>query len=284
MLLRALIENLDKDEQRETLSYLKENLGERHFPLLPPDFLSSMCEVEDRKPQLSRLSEDTDYIHVSSLLDLCPRQYALAKQHNLKLSEKVGPAQRIVWEMGKALEAHAIRNIQNYHGENLVQKGEVITDEDYLIQGAPDIIVDIGENQSVIVEIKTMNARDFDKLEEPRGDHILQAAMYQWLAEHNLFGKGLCSSIHDHVIILYICKDFIRNKSPYKEFQVDINQEFIRNGVDIALQLALELKTAKENNKIPRRHVCSREDCARARACPVQKMCWENPEEEYVIE
>lgn len=274
MLLRDLCEYLAPEQYLLNSEY-SETV---EYPALPNPFLSPMCDIEDKKPTQSRLSEKSDYVHVSSLLDLCPRQYTLARHYNLDIKNNVFPGERIIWEMGKALEAHVIRNIREYHGFDFVFNNIDIMNNDYMIRGAPDACIVVGDDISVILEVKTMKADDFKKLERPKGDHVLQAAMYQWLY-NNYYSD---TKAHDTVIILYVSKDAIK-ASPYKEFQVDVNEAMVKNGVNIALKLAKELKDAQDNNIIPRRHICNREDCARARNCPVAKLCFEGPEEEYGI-
>jgi hypothetical protein len=272
MILRELCEYVSP-EQYSLNSEYKENT---ESPKLPNPFLSPMCEIEDKKPVSSRLSEKSDYVHVSSLLDLCPRQYALARHHNLDIKENVYPGLRIIWEMGKALEAHAIKNIKEYHGEHLVSTGDVVYNEEYKIQGAPDGIIQTGEDSYVILEVKSMKADAFKKLEQARGDHILQAAMYRWLYDEEYREDHY----HENIILLYVSKDAIKG-SPYKEFQINTNEPVVQNGVNIALKLAKELKDARDNNMIPARYICNREDCARARQCATANLCWSSREESY---
>ena len=103
------------------------------LPQLPKEFLKSMIEVQDRIPEPSRLSEDSEYIHVSSLLDLCPRQYWIARKHKVKLSSSPYSSDRIVWEIGKSLERHVVKQIIEYHGNEFVYPSITITNKEYMI-------------------------------------------------------------------------------------------------------------------------------------------------------
>ncbi len=238
------------------------------LPQLPAEFLKSMIEVQDRIPEPSRLSEDSEYIHVSSLLDLCPRQYWIARKHKVKLSSSPYSSDRIVWEIGKSLERHVVKQLKAYHG--LVRNNNILIDDaEYFIIGEPDVEIAIDKNTIVIAEIKTMNKRDFDKLTRPVTEHVLQAAMYQWLYNQVVNYR----TAHNIVIILYVCKDYARG-SPYKEFHVDVNKPVIQSGVERALELAMELKEARVNDEIPERWVCDRQDCTRSKQCPVSHLCW----------
>ncbi len=180
MLLRALCDYAVGREPNTT-----------ELPQLPTEFLKSMIEVQDRIPEPSRLSEDSEYIHVSSLLDLCPRQYWIARKHKVKLSSSPYSSDRIVWEIGKSLERHVVKQLKAYHGWEFVLSNDILTDVEYFITGAADIEIDMANNMVVIAEIKTMNKRDFDKLERPITEHVLQVAMYQWLYNKVIIYKRL---------------------------------------------------------------------------------------------
>ena len=238
------------------------------LPQLPGEFLKSMIEVQDHIPEPSRLSEDSEYIHVSSLLDLCPRQYWIARKHKVKLSSSPYSSDRIVWEIGKSLERHVVKQIKEYQGYEFVKSNRPFWNGQYNITGAPDVEITIDKDIVVIAEIKTMNKRDFDKLKKPVLDHVVQAAMYQWLYNNSDLGKA-----HNKVIILYVCKDYARG-SPYKEFHVDVNTPVMKLNVERALELAMELKEARELDSIPERWVCDRQDCTRSKQCPVSHLCW----------
>ena len=243
------------------------------LPQLPKEFLKSMIEIQDHIPEPSRLSEDSEYVHVSSLLDLCPRQYWIACKHKVRLQSSPYSADRIVWEIGKALERHVVKNLKNYHGDKFVRSNENILNYEYGISGSPDVEIDIDNNMVVIGEVKTMNKRDFDKLKKPITEHILQVAMYRWLYNKHNIEYNFNMRAHDAVVLLYICKDYAR-ESPYKEFHVDVNTPIIQSGVDRALELAWELKEARELDSIPERWVCDRQDCTRSKNCPVSYLCW----------
>jgi len=245
-----------------------ENPGSLEAPKIPREFLKSMIEIRDRIPEPSRLSEDSEYIHVSSLLDLCPRQYWIARKHKVKLSSSPYSSDRIVWEIGKSLERYIVKQLKDYHGEELIKSNRVLFNERYKITGAPDVEIAVGSKVIVIAEIKTINKRDFDKLKKPVTEHVLQAALYKWIYDNSGSDKS-----HDTVILLYVAKDYSRN-SPYKEFHVDVNKPVIQSGVEQALELAWELKEAREIDSIPDRWICDRQDCTRSKQCPVSYLCW----------
>lgn len=255
------------------------------MPALPSDFLSSMCDVQDRIPRVSRFSEDSGYIHVSSLVNLCPRQYALARQHNAVVSSSPAGAMRIVWEIGVALERHVIAQVARYHSPNFVLTGYELRDEEYRVVGRPDLMVQVLEGVLVVAEIKTMNARDWEALEEPLADHVLQAALYCWLlSRSNIMydSQGVRRDIvepfrvHDKLVLIYVAKDYMRG-SPYKEFHVDVSNHTVMSMMDLALDLAVELRDATDRDGLPARRLCPRQDCTKARSCPVATLCFNLP-------
>ena len=261
------------------------------LPVLPEEFIKSMCDVQDRIPEVSRFSEDHGYVHVSSLSDLCARQYAIARQYDVEVQISPTGANRIVWEIGNSLERHVLRNVERYHGHMQTLRGEQFVDEEYRIVGRPDALVRVADEVAVVVEVKTMNIRDWERLERPLQEHVFQAAMYRWLmqrcypdhlysfqSESGQTGTTGFLYPHSHVILLYVAKDFTRG-SPYKEFHIDVGEIITRRNVEIALEAAAELRQVTEADRIPRRTQCTRIDCARARECAVSHLCFNLPAE-----
>ena len=53
------------------------------------------------------------------------------------------------------------------------------------IQGAPDVLFNIGAPQLVLTEIKTMNPTEFDEILMPLPEHRLRTSLYLWMLEHS---------------------------------------------------------------------------------------------------
>lgn len=249
------------------------------MPELPENFLTDMCNAQDRTPEKSRLSEDTDYVHVSALSGFCARQYALARRHQSVIRESPYGTLRIIWKMGLALEEHVIQSLKRYYGEHAVLAKTKVRDEEYAVSGRPDTVIMVSPQVGVTVEIKSMNAADYQKLERPLGEHVFQAIFYRWLLSRNplVLEDGTPSPVvpHRKAIILYVAKDAVRG-SPYKEYQVDVDSHTSMTALDVALEGAAEYKRAREANRVPARHdrICPTQDCTRARNCPVAAACW----------
>jgi hypothetical protein len=251
-----------------------------------------MCDVQDRIPEVSRFSEDHGYTHVSSLVDdFCARQYVIARQHGVEVRRSPTGANRIVWRIGHALEDHVLRNVERYHGHMQILRDVQLADEEHRVFGRPDAVVRVDERVAVVVEVKTMNIRDWEQLERPLQTHVLQAAMYRWLMQRNwpdhLYRfESECGQVgttvdlwpHSHVIVIYVAKDFTRG-SPYKEFHVDVGDTVTQRGIELALESALELRRATDAGRLPQRTMCNRIDCTRAKDCAVSHLCFNLPAE-----
>jgi len=236
-------------------------------------FLIDECAAHDRRPELSRLSEDNDgYLHVSDLVDICIRQFALARKHRIKLERRPSSVERVLWKIGNALEEHVAECLIARFGHDRILRDLHLRNDEYKIMGRPDIVV-ISNDAQIAVECKSINIRDFERLERPHGNHVLQALLYRWLLDRDMVGR--CSlPVHKEVIIFYTAKDYAR-MTPYKEFHVDSLAESSIAQMKMALDLALELKQSEEAGELPPRLLCSKDSCSRAKGCPVSKLCFE---------
>lgn len=253
--------------------------------LLAPDFLKSMCESQDQTPEFSRLSEETDYLHVSALTNFCARQYALARLYGVVIKESpIIGSMRIIWRMGLALEDHVVRNLSAQH-EGRVLEGFKVQDEDCKVSGRPDVVLLLHEDTGLPVEIKSMNARDFGKLNRPLGDHVTQVGLYHWLLSrnplvHTKTGEKVDVRLVDEVAIMYVAKDAVKG-SPYKEFHVSVRDKTLQTNVRLAIEGAKELQDHLAAGRIPRRRdaICDSPGCTRSKSCPVAALCWNMPKE-----
>ncbi len=252
-----------------------EPVGE--MPELPAAFVREFVALQDRVPEESRFSEYDDFIHVSSLVDMCPRKYALARQNNVTVRSSPSGAMRMVWEMGLAVEAHVIQQMQRAFGYSRITRGLELEDREYMISGRPDAMVEVAPTWDAVVEIKSMNAAQFQELEQPLANHVLQVLLYHWLLSRNpeTFTRQYSPDrhLHDEVIILYAAKDYIRG-GIYKEYHVNVNDESCQAMLSVALGLARELKDAMDRNGLPARRLCPDQNCTKARGCPVATLCF----------
>lgn len=271
---------------------------QRSQPRLVNGFLIKEIEVSDNAPEGSRVGEG-DYTHASGLIDVCVRQHVLARIHGVRNFEGVNGAMRVVWAMGRAAENHVRKAIlrtrqmrgvygvwkcrcektqhRGFHpsesqcgtcGTGLIKYFEPpLIDEHNKIVGNPDLTLQVGNGYMAVVEIKSMNKKDFMALSRPKGDHILQAGMYQRLYKRSGF------TMHDHVVILYVQKDFSFKKI-YKEFHVDVTQEPWKTTLEEMEQDGSEIQTRTASGILPPRTKCSSPADARAKKCKLATLCF----------
>ena len=269
--------------------------------------VSSVVSSQDRKPLEYRGAKD-EYIHLSALIrNFCPRQLVLEyKQEQVAYKDYTNSNDYVVWAMGRAAEKH-VRDqyiqAMDYKGVvgdwgckcgktrhigladksltcptcsgGVLNYGEIrLIDQEYGISGAVDLILVIN-NKLYIVEIKSMNADDFNALKNPIGDHFTQAAGYHKLLEKNSTQiPRLGLEVAGQVIVLYVRKDYKMRETPYKEFLVDITDASKRL-MDTLWDKARDLRIAKfgEGEPLPPK-VCTEIGCTRAKNCPVVVDCF----------
>ncbi len=269
---------------------------------LQPNFVKDMIDRVDAVPERSRLGRG-GAIHVSSLVDLCPRQYYLAHEHGTEdyvdhLGRRLTGGLLVTFAIGRAIDTfikervvRATRRQGMYgmwvcpcrHTRRLgmyvptqcqrcdravdIYNEPILRNEEYRIIGRPDITLVDTNNHYLPVEVKSMARDRWDSLEEPLADHVLQALLYRWMYEQE--GRR----VHDHVVLLYVTKDF-RYGSPYKEFHIHHMDPRAMAGVSLALHLAAQIRDARAAGVAPERTLCDNATCARARNCPVQALCF----------
>lgn len=269
---------------------------------IPRNFLTDIIREQDSHG--GNLHAGDSFVHVSQLVgEFCPRQHILMQDPEArKMMMPVRPfgAQHVVWKMGLAAEAHVISQIiaggVNAYGRWSCDCGRrVVSDmdrHDAAAQSCPICDTPCRNykqktfvNQSFevignadlafwhnsrlgIAEVKSMNRGDFDLLVRPRTEHVLQAALYQWMAEQ----AG--HDTHTDVVIVYVCKDYLVRGSIYKEFQASVRDPAVVAALSVMQQQAFALKDDRAAGRVPPRSVCANADCSRAKNCPVMVQCF----------
>ena len=270
--------------------------------ILQPGLVKNMIDRMDAIPEQTRLGT-SHYIHVSALVDLCPRQYYLAHEHGTEdyrdhLGQRFTGGHLVTFALGRAVDAYVKERVvgatqrrgmfglwtcrcgrsrrTGMYVPTLCETCELDTDvynepvlrnEEYCITGRPDVTLVDSNDHLLPIEVKSMARDRWTALDAPLADHVLQALLYRWLYECE--GRR----VHTHVIILYVAKEF-RYGSPYKEFHVDAMSDINLNILRLALHLAAQIRDARNTSTPPARVLCSDATCARARNCPVQALCF----------
>lgn len=145
--------------------------------------------------------------------------------------------------------------IQNWFDEMgiLVEEEKRLTDDELNIKGNCDGVLELGDEGLFVLEIKTISAKGYRYLKEPKPKHYAQIQLYMHLAEIH---KG---------ILFYECKDDQR----IKEFKVEYDEDFVQ-------ELIEKIKWINEcvaNQELPdRQYEKNSFDC---RYCEYRKtICW----------
>ena len=213
------------------------------------------------------------------------------------------PGDRIVWALGRAAESH-VRNqfisARQYHGIlgnwscpcGLVRSGyhnpqEVcdrcgasasiygeltLRDSELPLIGNPDLLFTTVSGAIRVVEIKSLNQREFIQLHKPKPDHVLQAWLYVRLIQRNPHLVGMRSA-DETPLIVYVCKDYAF--TPYKEFQAPWS-ESIETSLTLALKKVADvLAWSREETTLPRKlQVCQTQESPTAKQCPLCARCF----------
>ena len=288
-----------RQSRQRIISPKAETFSPTELAGLTDGFLMRVVNAQDSAPEAKRHNDG--YLHMSQLLrGLCPRQVRFTDMNPEKrVYEDVTGGHRVMWKLGRAAEAH-IRDsyIKGVKGEGVYGQwrckcgahsktgffdetwtacgrcrtlpdnyGELaVFDHENGVVGNPDFLVRIG-NLLYVVEIKSMNGEDFDVLERPMPDHIIQGAGYRRLMLANGF------EVAPVVIILYVTKKF-KYGSPYKEFHVNVESQNYEAVLDGAWQRGKLIRTARQKDLLPRDRVCSSMDSPQAKKCPHVTDCF----------
>lgn len=265
---------------------------------VPAGWLSGVLKAADREPERSRLGGDA--VHLSSLVGdgaFCPRATWLARRFKIQLHQSASGAQRVIWAMGRAAERHVrkqllsrlkgaaygrwhcncvetetngfqppaevkcqhCRSPLHHYGELLLRWRGIV--------GSPDFVF-VSGGRLVVVEIKSMNGRDFDALVAPLRSHVRQAqgytAMLHFTSPH---------PVDLHPRILYVRKEF-KVGDVYKEFSP--SQSALPSHGDLE-QAFSDGEAAAGETLPPKLPVCGSCNSPRASKCPVLAHCFSQP-------
>jgi hypothetical protein len=273
--------------------------GRTRQPEPDDNLISKVLTQRDRRPEAVRLGDE--FIHVTSLLDFCPRQHALAELSNKSSYNTVTGGHRVMWKIGRAVEEHVrseyIQGVDfkgvvgswsclcghtKYSGEYLKNKpscsrcrGKVdiyeektLFDLDAKISGNPDMVIKRNGKYTPI-EIKSIKgdgSDGFEAMDAPKPDHVFQVSAYRKMLKDQ--GKD----VTDEVIIIYVNKRF-KFGSPYKEYHVDASQDHIQNLLNIQWEAVRSLRDTQIEGELPQR-VCTNSGCSRAKSCPFRVDCF----------
>ncbi len=276
------------------------NHREHLFSAIPANYVTNVIErisTFSENLGLDRLNED--YIHVSDLIRVCPREYVLSVRYSRPRRPFPKLSDRLVWAIGRAVEdvvrkqfimgKHFQRIMGRWkcncgrleydgwhrsrhkvcrvcHDRPMVYTELPLSDSDYGIVGSPDLVF-FNSGKAYIVEIKSMTKTMFDDLSQPLGDHILQVMMYRYLARKNNI------PLADRSIFVYVRKEY-QFSGVVKEFHHPYRDSDYEEVLQGFLRIAEEIRGSFSDRTVPVRECCSSRKCARARKCLLADICF----------
>ena len=274
-------------------------------PVLPsfgPGFVKQLIEGQDGITDSRALD---GYIHVSRLSELCPRRHVLIHKDGLAKEASPHPTARVCWAMGRATETHVRAQLIAAMGRSIVVGkwscvcgslvyegshrlslvcprcrqpatiyGELdVIDGPHGIAGHPDFLFWL-MRRLVIMEIKSINKKDFVALTGPEADHAFQIGSY-----HKMLVARGDMRIAPVGIIVYVSKEYDPRFSPYKEFHIKFSEEeWLQNSLSMAWDKAAAAQAGMNSDQLPPRlPACINPAAPEAKKCCACVSCFSRP-------
>jgi len=280
----------------ETRVRRREIQGTVTLPDFSAGFLTSLVRSQDELPDESR--GVGGYIHVSSLLDFCPRLARILAIEGRDNKSHPRSPDRVMWAIGRAVESHVRKQViaaigrENVYGiwkchcGNLEVVGigsrdicncckkeateyyeKPVFDHDLKIVGNPDMVIVQGGKFRVI-EIKSIKVDLHNALTEPVPNHVFQMNTYRRLLalEH---GER---KVHAESIAMYVAKDYAYS-SPYKEFHRHKSEQ--EGIISAAFSQVADMRRKELDSILPDKlAVCSTPSSPKAKKCCCLVSCF----------
>lgn len=250
-----------------------------------------------------------NYVHVSSMVDWCPREYALSLRylkHGVRQEMPTG-ADRIVWKIGRVVESHIRESLLAAYEPNVCfgrwrcQCGisyfdnvghpnlraeccgssyhyseYVIQNDRWRITGSKDFGI-VENGKLVPIEIKSAtdsdnakkNGKGFSVLKAAMPDHRMQLGLYNLLLEE----ENLPWPVANYGLVIYGRKEY-KYETPYKVFEVDMSRGSIQRTVCESVRP--QALTVFDKEHLPKR-LCSTPEQTRAKNCEHCQACFTLP-------
>lgn len=237
---------------------------------------------------------DGHLIHVSELSDFCPRERALCHQYNIERRSYVPGWLRMIFDHGRAVE-------QLYRNEYLGPAGLLVgywkclgcrrvvfgkmpprcqacqpgkfvyvepvwVDDELLVRGSVDGLL-VNRDELRVLQLKSLNPSDFDKLVRPLGDHAFNESWYLYLARTQR-ARGLPINLRVSNII-YVPK---QAKKPL-EFEI----EYQSGPIDFVRERLADWKAYVTTKTMPPNRLCESVGSPQAKTCPAVRRCFDLP-------
>jgi hypothetical protein len=241
-----------------------------------------------------------EYLHVSDLIYKCIRKIAISEQLASPMpGEPIYASQGITFALGHAVEDFVIQRIMEKSPEYLwgtfecacgksskvgvysrVRRSKsvckvcstvhnrykelTLKDEEHLMVGNVDIVYYL-HAAYYLCELKSMAANQWNVLEAPKQEHLIQILMYWWMARR----QGM--DLYDKVSITYVNKEY-RMANPYKEFVIQPSKMMHR--IEPFLEDAKAFASFRQGEPLPPRVTCGTDKAPEAKKCHVARECF----------
>ncbi|RLC49241.1 MAG: hypothetical protein DRH57_00025 [Candidatus Cloacimonadota bacterium] len=241
------------------------------------------------------------YFHVSDLPTICPRAVYYSRKTNMPFRKSPVYAKPVMLAYAYGI---LIQHFFSRYSSYLISKWRCpkcksvyylsyrdwnripckhLVQEDYRLELSNKKFKLVGNIDALykdptgiyIAEIKSINARQFDDLQEPLFDHVFQVLTYLWMFKRKKvkLDEGL-QKFHirkDKAVVLYFKKDF--QNLQIKPFFVDKNEYSIENRIK---ELLMHLfNPTKDSPKI-----CNSRLSPPARKCVFRSICFKEDKNE----
>jgi len=193
--------------------------------------------------------------HPSELMDACSRKlyYDISGTKPTNPDAVIiGPQLQRIFDQGSWIHIYIQATL--YKAGILIGMEVPVVNEDLLIDGRADALIEIPGIGRVVVEIKSINEYGFGRLTtRAKTEHVYQASIY---------AKELGIS---HILFLY----WNKNTCGLKEFLEPVNESAHSDAVEIIT----DTKDSVSSKELPDR-ACISKTCERSLTCIYHTICW----------
>jgi hypothetical protein len=242
-------------------------------------------------------------LRLSGIADVCVREQILGLRNTVVLESKIPLGLRVTFDIGNAIH-NFLQNEGIYFGDSRLGwwrccacgnrqfgrkpkrncvKCSALPDaiqyhehtlqlpEDVPVSGHPDNFLEVADGDIRIVDFKSINGIEFDKMTAPKAEHVMQLVGYM-----HYIGMDLSLPVKVNIqrgLIIYVSKKHTVKQLPFKAFHVLRSLVYIKVIED---KVALFKHALEDEQFLPDADAAcagSSFSCTRARYCPVVSLC-----------
>lgn len=270
------------------------------------DLITNPQRLAHQLLRLDSLVEENRYmrrLRLSNIADVCVREQLLGLRNDVIFKGVVDISLRVTFDLGSGIHDF-LQNGANYLGENRLgwwrcsacgrkifgrrptahchkctalpgafryQEHALRLPEGIPVSGHPDNFLEVAPGDIRIVDFKSINGEEFERLTAPKAEHAMQVNGYM---EYIQYDDTLPVRIHRNKgFVLYVSKKHMPKSLPFKMFHVERNPAFIQV---IHSKVADFTKGLEDESFLPApstKCLAAHFQSGRARTCPVVALC-----------